>query len=360
MIKTYFINLIYAGHVDEPSAEVRKQILAISLFSLVSSAILFIFGISGLENGRNVLAAVVLSACAINAANYIYLRKTSAYGPSSYTMVLMMTTLCLYLLCSGGAENMGPLWFFILPTLIFYILGLHLGRIVIALLFCFVVFLLYYPDNPLLFTSYPDYFIHRFTGSLFSVCVLAYTYEFTRKDCQDELVAVTQKLEALSKTDELTGLANRREIIEKLEDEKNRFERNNHPFSILVIDIDLFKQVNDKHGHICGDFILQKTAETFVTYTQKRDCVARWGGEEFLILLPETTLSQAEKIAERLRAAVEAQHNNCEESTVQITISVGIAEYTPEQTISQFLNIADQLLYKAKATGRNRVITLLG
>lgn len=355
-MRLFLLNLIYAGHIGENSADIRKQILISSLFSLISIILLFVFGLDGIRTGRYVLAAIVLAACVINAGNYIFLKKTGRYRTSSYVIVALMTSLCIYLLCTGGSGNTGPLWFFVLPILIFYILGLYRGRIVISLLFLFVLFLLYVPENPLLFTTYPLAFTHRFAGSLFSVCVLAYAYEYTRKEGEKELLALSEKLDTLSRKDELTGLSNRRDIVEKLKNEKNRFERNNQPFSVLVIDIDHFKQVNDSHGHNCGDYVLQQVASTFVNHTQKRDGVARWGGEEFLIILSETTLEQAKKIAERLRKEIESLETSYENSIIKITISIGVTLYEADQSITDFINYADQLLYNAKESGRNRVI----
>lgn len=354
-MKSVLKDLVYAGHVTEQSAEVRKQVLISSLFSLISVLLLFVFSLDSFCAGKQMLAFIVLVSSAINAVNYFYLRKTGRYRVTSYVIVILMALLCLYLVCSGGSSNTGPLWFFVLPTLSFYILGLKRGFIVVTGLFIAVLVLLYLPGSPLLLTEYPLTFIHRFVASLFSVCFIAYVYEYTREDGRKELLAISSKLDNLSREDELTGLSNRRDIIEKIENEKNRFERSGKPFSILVIDIDHFKKVNDRYGHECGDYVLKLVATTFEQKTQKRDGVARWGGEEFLVFLPETGLAHAEKIANRLRRAVANLQIGYGGKMIRVTVSVGATQYQPGQSIKEIINVADQHLYCAKDSGRNRV-----
>ncbi len=348
-------NIIYAGFVEEKSADVRKQILISSMFSLVSIILLFIFGMDNLRTGNSMLATVVLILSVVNAANYIYLRYSGNYYISSMNIVLFMMLLSLYLLCTGGSNNTGPLWFYIMPSLIFYILGLRRGVMMLSLLLTFSAFLLYLPAHPLMFTSYSIDFTNRFIASLFSVSVIAWAYEYSREDGRRELLNLSKKLDELSRRDELTGLANRRDMLERLDREHNRFERNNHPFSVIMADLDHFKQVNDNFGHECGDNVLRLVAKTLSENVQKRDSVARWGGEEILILLPETDVRQAHGIATRLRQEVEKVHLECSNESVGVTLSLGVAEYQQSLTITGLINQADEHLYRAKYDGRNRV-----
>lgn len=288
MVKNFLKNILFAGHVSEISADVRKQILISSLFSLISIFFLVVFGIDGLKTGKTVLATIVLGSALINAINYFFLYLTGNYRISSLVIVLLMVVLCLYLLCSGGSESTGPLWFFILPSLIFYILGLRQGFIMLSVILVLTMYILYVPGNPFLFADYSSAFIHRFVAALFSVSTIACGFEFTREEGRKELLTLSDKLDQLSRQDELTGLSNRRDILEKMENELSRFERTGHSFSVLIADVDHFKVVNDTYGHDSGDYLLQRIASVFSKNTQKRDTVARWGGEEFLVFLPET------------------------------------------------------------------------
>ena len=160
------------------------------------------------------------------------------------------------------------------------------------------------------------------------------------------------ELERLSLTDALTGLYNRRHLMGTLASEVQRSRRLRRSFSVLLADVDHFKQYNDAHGHLAGDAALVKIAEIFRRTTRVVDCVARYGGEEFVVMLLETTIAHAELVAERIRARVE------EEAFTEgrLTLSIGLAEYpdrgdTPEELIAS----ADAAMYEAKGEGRNQV-----
>jgi diguanylate cyclase (GGDEF)-like protein len=162
-----------------------------------------------------------------------------------------------------------------------------------------------------------------------------------------------QELERLSVTDDLTGLYNRRYLMETLAGEVRRARRLEHPFALLMVDIDHFKEYNDAFGHLAGDEMLTRVARVLRESTREVDCAARYGGEEFLVLLPETGVVDAAETAERIRARVAAEAL----AGGKITLSIGVAEFpshgdTPEVMIAA----ADAALYQAKREGRNRVV----
>ena len=165
------------------------------------------------------------------------------------------------------------------------------------------------------------------------------------------------ELERLSVTDALTGLYNRRHLMGMLSSEAQRSRRLRRPFSVLLADVDHFKQYNDTHGHPAGDAALVKLAEILRKTTRTVDCVARYGGEEFLVVLLETTTATAAVVAERIRAHVAAEAFSGE----RMTVSIGVAECpahgdTPESLIES----VDAALYEAKAKGRDRVVAAGG
>jgi len=161
------------------------------------------------------------------------------------------------------------------------------------------------------------------------------------------------ELEKLSLTDSLTGLYNRRHLMGTLASEVQRSRRLRRAFSVLLADVDRFKQYNDTHGHLAGDAALVKIAEVFRKTTRQVDCVARYGGEEFVVMLLEANMATAALVAERIRARV-AEQDLGEGS---LTLSIGVAEYpdggdTPEELIAT----ADAAMYRAKSAGRNQVV----
>lgn len=161
-------------------------------------------------------------------------------------------------------------------------------------------------------------------------------------------------LERWATTDPLTGLLNRRFFFELAERETERSLRHNNAISYIMLDIDFFKKVNDEYGHIAGDQTLINLSQLIKRQLRKIDFCCRFGGEEFVICLPDTELEQGREVAERLRLAVEKMPLNCDNKTFNICVSLGIAcnkkNEQPEQTISR----ADTALYKAKEAGRNQ------
>lgn len=181
---------------------------------------------------------------------------------------------------------------------------------------------------------------------------------------QEDLAAVNntltmtnRELQELSTTDPLTGLYNRRYMIDTLGKELNRAERTHDCCSILILDIDHFKNYNDTYGHMAGDELLIKAGTLFVRSIRNIDFAARYGGEEFLIVLPGQDVEGAMEVAERIRKEISAETSDTEDSHQLVTVSIGVASYPDNgTTVSDVIESADAALYQAKESGRNRVV----
>ncbi|MCK7542723.1 GGDEF domain-containing protein [Marinobacter bryozoorum] len=168
---------------------------------------------------------------------------------------------------------------------------------------------------------------------------------------QDELLALNCKLEHMATTDSLTGLANRRVFEQTLSHQLAVLERNQTPVSLVLMDVDHFKQVNDTHGHPVGDAVLQAVATTLKDNIREIDVAARIGGEEFVVIMPDTELEEAVVVGERLRERIAAMTD----TPTPVTVSSGVAEAVPAEDVSDVFVRADSALYQAKADGRNRL-----
>ena len=177
----------------------------------------------------------------------------------------------------------------------------------------------------------------------------AVRYACRRHLLEQERARMVEKLAELSVTDELTSLANRRSLSQRLEGEAKRSARTGRPFAVLMVDLDHFKEVNDRHGHQVGDSVLQQCARTLKENVRGTDFVARYGGEEFCVVLPETSLQGAQHVAEKLREAVANLPHPVP------TISVGVAVWQLQVSADELLGQADDALYHAKQRGRDRV-----
>jgi diguanylate cyclase (GGDEF)-like protein len=176
------------------------------------------------------------------------------------------------------------------------------------------------------------------------------------KRLQDELREKNAALAKLSTVDALTGLSTRRYVQDVLSLEFLRARRYEHPLAILMVDVDRFKEVNDRHGHPCGDEVLRGVAERLLQLKRTTDTAGRYGGDELLVVMPHNTSRGAAVMAERWRRAVEATELPVGGGHVRVTLSIGIAEWrhgvaSPEDLLAA----ADRALYSAKKTGRNRV-----
>ena len=176
-----------------------------------------------------------------------------------------------------------------------------------------------------------------------------------------QAMADKEKLERLANFDSLTGLYNRRAIVDKLRELINRANRYKEDFSLVMLDIDHFKGVNDRYGHLTGDEVLEKIATLVRRNIRNTDVVGRYGGEEFIIILPQTNLSSAWVIAERIRSIIEnAEMKDPAGNVFTVTVSQGLSEWERGEDADALISCADEALYKAKARGRNRVQILLG
>lgn len=175
---------------------------------------------------------------------------------------------------------------------------------------------------------------------------------------QRELEELNLALYKESITDPGTKLFNRRYILELLSKEISRTNRNKKPLSIALLDIDFFKRVNDTYGHQAGDLVLEQFSKRLQQWTREMDYVGRYGGEEFLLIFPETAPEIAVQVLERIRWQMESLPFRLGEANLQITFSAGVADYQGD-AIHQLLMRVDERLYTAKRTGRNRVVWIM-
>ena len=170
-----------------------------------------------------------------------------------------------------------------------------------------------------------------------------------------EKIRLFEEIKSLSVCDGLTGLYNHLSIISKLEREVQRSERYGSPLSVIIFDIDNFKEINDTFGHLAGDAVLVEMAQMIRNGVRGIDSVGRYGGEEFLIVLPETDGKAAAVIADRLRQKVEETLFSHNGKIISVSISGGVASYRDGRDAGRLIGMADENLYKAKSEGKNMV-----
>lgn len=196
----------------------------------------------------------------------------------------------------------------------------------------------------------------RYEREYRELLALRHDLEERVQDRTRELEAANRMLAEMSRTDSLTGLPNRRAFLEASERELHRAARTDQPCSIVMVDLDHFKQVNDRHGHAAGDAILKAAAASLRSVLRGEDLVARWGGEEFILFLPNTDSSAALRVAEKARSTLAAAGGAVNGDSTDITGSFGVATHHAGRTLESTIAAADDALYRAKEAGRNRVL----
>jgi two-component system, cell cycle response regulator len=176
-------------------------------------------------------------------------------------------------------------------------------------------------------------------------------------ELQEKLLETQRLLHEQATRDSLTGLWNRAMILETLQRELNRGRRENQSLAVIMADIDHFKQINDTHGHLVGDRVLRQTAQRLQAMLRPYDTVGRYGGEEFLVVLPGCGASEALALAERLRQGMAAEPIADNDQAFQVTLSFGVSVWDSRLTGQELLQSADSALYDAKRNGRNRVMS---
>lgn len=214
------------------------------------------------------------------------------------------------------------------------------------------------PDYPtVVAAAYVGMVVVVLLSSTFLTTRVQSTREHLRRQ-KAELAQALEQIRQLATHDDLTGLLNRRAMLDRMQLEQRRSLRSGSPLLIAQLDIDHFKAVNDTHGHAAGDLVLQRFADTVRRNVRDTDVLARWGGEEFVLLLCDTPAADAVALMERLRQAVQAMQVPVAQGgqPITVTVSIGLARHAPADPLAGTLERADRALYAAKAGGRNRVV----
>lgn len=296
------------------------------------------------------LPFIIVSMVMFYTARNITKHKNLVWMISSYQAMMAITYLLT--LKQYDSLNFFSIIGFLIVTLAMYLLpNKTVFSQFISLIFSFLFFL--YPTRKL--EGLQSYVFFRSVA--YQAIMLMYC---NINNCWTERVKrkafiANRELLDLSSKDSLTGIYNRKKFDDALDQWISFSQRYNHPLALILFDIDDFKQVNDKHGHIVGDRVLQEISDNVKQSIREADIFARWGGDEFAILLPNTDLKQAEKLAERIKSNI-AKHNPLTDPK-KITCSFGVAEYAPNDTKQSLLRKTDDLLLKAKTGGKDKVVS---
>lgn len=339
------------GSIDQ-----SRNYLTILMVGLSGAAFLLVFGVNALVAEQYLLATVLIVNASIGVLSALWTWHTGNTLFGRHGISASVILVFIFLMATGGVADTGPLWCYSLLLIVVLLQGFRRGALALLLLLVIATWLMFYPVLPGVYASYSENFKIRFVASFITFGIMALIYEYLRWKSQLNYVAISKELELASSTDMLTGLLNRRALQAALEAEKSQFLRHSYPFSLIMLDLDRFKRINDRYGHATGDELLVRIAQLLKSEVRQQDLVSRWGGEEFLILLPQTNHPQAMVVAEKLRHAIESLDLTGIGVAGSITASFGVQCISGLDPAVDLVSATDRDLYQAKRQGRNRVV----
>lgn len=325
----------------------RKAVLKALLFLTIGAGLIFVF--LNLAAGRIPLAVAEIGMVLF--AIFVLVAIHNSPNVERWALIYLVPFFLtmMFSMVSQTSNITVFAWVLLIPILSHLLLGRKFGLVISCIFFVStaVIYVIKNQDKPELLEP-----LAIANVSLIAFCVLAFShvYELTRERSELRLLQLAQ-------TDALTGLANRIRLKETFERERNRAQRENTPTSLIVLDLDHFKAVNDQFGHEAGDIALKKIADILNQSLRATDLPARMGGEEFGIVLPNTDTLQAIDVSEKIRKSVEDLDLLFDGQAIHLTLSGGIAELNKDGSdLRSLLSSADKRLYQAKASGRNQIV----
>jgi len=337
--------------VDDEKRQTVLFLLTNIIMGLVSAGmtVVNIFTQKYLLMASTLLFAV---ACALN----IFFSKREIFPRvvTRHAFVVEILVLCIFFCVSGTPEGFSALWFCFIPSFGFVLFGWKRGMVLAGAGMAAIVFLFWTPvGRSLLQYDYTASFMLRFPMLYTAFCAMSIFVEMIRVETQRQFVLAEQKYMYLYKHDALTGVFNRYGFNERLD---AAFASGSHEhLSLMILDIDFFKRVNDTYGHDVGDVVLRFVADTLRAVAGEYGDISRWGGEEFTVLLDGSYDGPA--VAEQIRRRIEESEIQAKGFRVQVTVSIGVCtvEERSDVTVAQLVTRTDRCLYVAKESGRNRV-----
>lgn len=323
------------------------------LLSLAGSFFLMVFGTSALISRHPDYAFTLYAFSGISLVNFFYYRFLGGWLRYRNIVMLNYSIMMLFLVITGGENDTGILWCYAYPLLSFPILGHRIGAWLIGSMTACAIAVLYLPELFGATYAYPIDFKHRFAGSLFFVSLMGFLLERARFRANEKTRAAMELLHNQANRDDLTGVFNRRGIRKVVEHELHRVNRDRTELCLVLCDVDFFKRINDSHGHDIGDLALKKVAQTLSETVRVTDMVGRWGGEEFLIVLPNTSLQKGYQLIERVRQQLAQESLQLVGVNINLSISCGICSTRFFSSFDDLIRAADKSLYVAKSEGRN-------
>ncbi len=349
--KTYL--WLFVGNIAFKDHNEYRKLCVVNMLLLITSITLLSFSLlNALSFNNTLVASIDFLAGFLALYAYIDLKFSQNIDKSINIGVVTLFIFFLGLSYIHQNKDFILIWTIFFPIFVMTLKG-HKQGVLITLVFYSILFFITYQgigiwqDGAWSFESFI-----RFTVASLVLTYILYVKESALNLLIQKEHSALNELKRLSITDSLTGLFNRRYINKKLEFEISQAKQNKTPLSLAILDIDNFKKINDQYGHNHGDYVLQEVSDLLRLHLPQEEFLARWGGEEFLIIFPNQSIEAAMQLCDDIREKI--IHHECD-TPIDITVSFGVAEYQLGCEHNSFIARADSALYQSKKSGRNQV-----
>ena len=349
MFKLWYKNF---SHIPLHHTDFHRAKLIYHLLLFVCVLASFVTAINLLVFDAKKIAFIDAIGLVSSLAIYGYFRRTGDVKAAGWAVTILIIVIISAFLTVWSGNNFGIVWATLIPPVAFFLLGRSMGTLLSVLFFSYALYIVYgHVQSGVNYQLTMGGFLNVLEVLVAHIMLFRF-YEKTRADAMLQLQGSREQLRIIATTDKLTGLYNRQQFDQQLQQMVSVARQQQQPFALLLLDVDHFKHINDDFGHLFGDKVLQQLAQRLKHRLRDEDFLARWGGEEFAILMPNTSSDGATVFAERLRYAIEAEAI-CGQA---VTISGGATVWREGTDAEELLGQADKALYEAKELGRNRMV----
>ncbi len=339
--------------------EKRVRRYLVYIYGALGSFYLYAFGLFHyLPKGEYVSALFEIVTGTVFLVALVVFALTGRYMPVALLMNFNLFLVLVFLAITGGIKGTGLFWIYSFPLATTFMLGIRVGLILSLLLILTILGIYVFGEIGYIRVAYDLVTVRQAIASYIGVLIMAVVYNVVIDRYMKLVVQKTveihdlnRKLKEIAEKDFLTGAVNRYKIYQILQIATETALETGRPLSLILFDLDRFKQVNDTYGHQVGDRVLKEVVTKVKETLRDTDIIGRYGGEEFLVILPDTPIGEAVKVAERIRKLIEATEFP---EGFRVTISCGVSQLRPQDSVESLIKRADEALYKAKKAGRNR------
>ncbi len=352
-LKRFFIPYASGAPAFDEVSRLRTRAMLLCLAAVCLLSLAALINLYGRMYG---LVAPLFLEAAVAFAGLVWLQRGGTGRIPILATSLGLIILSAYMLGTYEFVDSGHLvWYLLFPPIVMFCAGLKWGTFLFVLFYVQLLVSFLSPASAKLAPHMPPMLTMRFMTAMFACMIFAWMGEFLRDRTERALAAALRKLEHEALADPLTGIGNRRSFHLHAAWVTAQARRKHLPYALALIDIDKFKHINDVHGHQIGDKVLHHSAAVLSANRRMMDRLFRLGGDEFLLLMAETTGEEARIVAERLRRSIENTPCIDRAAHIAYTVSIGLYSGRPDESLEEHLAAADRNLYAAKKTGRNHV-----